>query len=698
MRPLFLVIALMTLLPPASHAAPPPDDPALWLEEVTGDRALEWVRQQDAAAASAIAETPLFKELDARFLTIFDSRARIPGVRRIGGLYYNFWQDAEHPRGLWRRTTLEEYRKDAPAWETVLDLDALGAAEGAAYVWKGADVLESEPAPTRCLVSLSRGGADATLVREFDLGTKGFVPDGFTLPESKSSVGWIDRDRLYVACAFDSTTLTTSGYARVVKEWRRGTALADAPVIFEGRPTDALVAAAHDDTPGFERDFVYRLETFFSNEVFLRRGTGLVRIDKPNDVDMGPWREWMFLTPRSDWTVDGVTHKAGSLLVTRFDDFLAGARRFDTLFEPTERTSLAGYTPLENALLLNVLDNVRNRVSLVRRVDGRWEGTPLPGAPENSRVAVEGVDPRDSDDYWMTVTDFLTPTSLSLGTAGGGPAEVLKRSPSYFDASGSVVTQHEAVSKDGTRVPYFQIAPKGMRLDGRNPTLMIGYGGFQVPQLPVYSGTAGAGWIERGGVYVSTNIRGGGEFGPAWHQAAILANRDRAYEDFIAIAEDLVKRKVTSPKHLGCTGGSNGGLLVGNMLTRRPDLFGAIICESPLLDMQRYHKLLAGASWMSEYGDPDDPQQWAFIRGFSPLHNLKAGVKYPPTLFTSSTRDDRVHPAHARRMVHRMLALGAKPLYYENIEGGHAGAANNAQRAYMTALLYTFAWRHLGGR
>jgi prolyl oligopeptidase len=376
---------------------------------------------------------------------------------------------------------------------------------------------------------------------------------------------------------------------------------------------------------------------------------------------------------------------------------MEGKRDLQALFEPTERTSLAGWSTTQGALLLSVLDNVRSRLYTVRRQDGAWARTPIPGLPEIGNLGASPVDRYASDEYWLTTTDFLTPPSLSLGTVGGGPAERLKRNPEFFDASRAVVTQHEAVSKDGTRIPYFEVAPKGLRLDGSTPTLLTGYGGFEVPELPAYSGLRGSGWIERGGVLVVANIRGGGEFGPRWHQAALQSKRHKAYEDFIAVAEDLVKRRVTSPKHLGCIGGSNGGLLVGNMLTRRPDLWGAIVCEAPLLDMRRYHTLLAGASWMSEYGDPDDPKQWGFIRTFSPYHNLKKGAKYPPILFTGSTRDDRVHPGHARKMVLRMKEMGFAPLYYENIEGGHSGAADNEQRAFMSALAYTFAWRHLSG-
>jgi prolyl oligopeptidase len=338
---------------------------------------------------------------------------------------------------------------------------------------------------------------------------------------------------------------------------------------------------------------------------------------------------------------------------------------------------------------------VKNRVYVLSRENGKWTREPLPGMPELGTVTASAVDEDESDDYFMTATDFLTPTSLSLGALGKGAPEKLKQLPSYFDAAGLVASQHEAVSKDGTRIPYFQVSRKDLVLDGTNPTLLYGYGGFEIPMLPGYSGGVGAAWLEKGGVYVLANIRGGGEFGPKWHKAALKADRHKAYEDFIAVAEDLVRRKVTSTPHLGIQGGSNGGLLMGNMLTMRPDLFGAVVCQAPLLDMRRYNVLLAGASWMEEYGNPDDPKEWEFLRTFSPYHKLEDGVKYPPTLFTTSTRDDRVHPGHARKMAARMLDAKQDVLYYENIEGGHAGAATNKQQAHMNALAYAFLWQKL---
>ena len=669
------------------------DDPHLWLEEVTGDKALAWVKERNAESTAALTENDAFRTLHHRLLQILDSDARIPFVSKAGNYYYNFWRDATHTRGVWRRTTLEEYRQDTPQWELVLDLDALAAAEKENWVWKGSHFLP--PSYDRCLLSLSRGGADATVTREFDVTKKVFVADGFVLPEAKSQVSWRDLDSVFVATDFGPGSLTRSGYPRVVKEWRRGTAVGDAVQVFAGQLNDVSVGAFRTKTPGYERDWIARSVTFWTHELFLRRDGTLLKIEKPADARAFSARDLLYIELRTPWTVGGQTWPAGALLVADLERFLQGERQFDMLFEPGERTSLAGVTPARHHLLLNELDNVRNRLYVLTRAEGTWRRVELPGAPQFSAVHATPVDPDTSDDYFMTVTDYLTPTSLYVGTLGAGPAEKLKAGPAFFNTDGLAVSQHEAVSADGTRIPYFQVARHDLARNGRNPTLLYGYGGFEVALLPGYQAVTGAAWLEAGGVYVVANIRGGGEFGPRWHQAALQKNRHKAYEDFIAVAEDLIRQQVTAPAHLGIMGGSNGGLLMGNMLTRRPDLFGAIVCQAPLLDMQRYPQLLAGASWKAEYGDPALPEEWSFIRTFSPYHNVRPDVHYPPTLCTTSTRDDRVHPGHARKMVARMQDQKHDVLYYENIEGGHSGAADNKQAAFMSALAYTFLWQQL---
>jgi prolyl oligopeptidase len=682
---------LVTLLLPAR--AQDAKDPHLWLEDVTGDKAIAWVKERNAESKAELTKGPAFGKLEERLLKILDSKDKIPFVSKAGEFYYNFWRDDKNQRGLWRRTTLEEYRKPKPQWETVIDLDALAAAEKENWVWHGASFLR--PEYKRCLVSLSRGGADADVVREFDVTTKEFVKDGFKLPEAKSEVAWRDIDSVFVGTDFGPGSLTKSGYPRIVKEWRRGTPLAEAKLVFEGKEDDVAVSAFRSKTKGYERDWVTRSPTFYTSELFLRRDGKLVKIEVPEDANAIGYRQWLFVELRTAWSTGGKTWPAGALIVTDLEEFLKGQRKFEMLFEPTQRKSLAGFSPTRHHLILNELDNVRNRLYVLTPGNTGWARAELPGAPKFSSVSASAVEADESDDYFMTVTDYLTPTSLYLGTIGKGAAEKLKESPAFFNSAGLTVSQHEATSKDGTRVPYFQVSRKDLVADGHNPTLLYGYGGFEVSMTPGYQALTGAAWLEKGGVYVVANIRGGGEFGPAWHQAALKEKRHKAYEDFIAVGEDLVSRKITSSKHLGIMGGSNGGLLMGNMLTLRPDLWRAIVCQVPLLDMQRYHKLLAGASWMAEYGDPDEPKEWEFIRTFSPYHNLKPGVKYPRTLFTTSTRDDRVHPGHARKMVAKMKEQGHDVVYYENIEGGHGGAADNKQAAFMWALAYTFLGNEL---
>ena len=663
-----------------------PADPHGWLEDVGGDQALAWVRARNAVSERALGG-PAHDALRTRLQGILDAKERIPYVRKHGHYLYNFWRDAAHERGIWRRTTLSEYRKDAPHWETVIDLDALARDENENWVWAGTTFLE--PRGTRCLVSLSRGGGDAEVVREFDVDARAFVAGGFTLPESKCSVAWIDRDTLFVATDFGAGSMTASGYPRIVKEWKRDTPLKDARLVFEAGAADLSASARRDLTPGFEREFVTRQIGFYTSELFLREGARLTRIDKPIDANAFAVRDVLLVELRSDWSVGGRSWPQGSLLAIDFVRFLRGERDFEALFTPTATSSLDGVAVTRNALLLTVLDKVKNRLVELRREDGAWRRREV-ATPGIGTLGVAVLDEIEADDYFLSVTDFLTPTTLYLGHVGLDTRERLKAMPGWFDPKPYTVSQFAARSKDGTMVPYFVVMARRAKLDGRNPTVLYGYGGFEVSLKPAYSGMIGAGWLEAGGVYVLANIRGGGEFGPRWHQAALKENRQKAFDDFLAVAKDLIQRKVTSPRHLGIMGGSNGGLLVGAALTQRPDLFNAVVCQVPLLDMRRYHKLLAGASWMGEYGDPDDPTQWEFIGKYSPYQNVFKDKHYPKVLFTTSTRDDRVHPGHARKMAALMEAQGHDVLYWENTEGGHAGAANNTQQARMWALTYSF--------
>ncbi len=668
-------------------------DPYLWLEGVEDAKALDWVRERNAKAEAEIGGAPEFRKLEADLRAILDSDARIPGVQKIGDYYYNLWKDKSHPRGLWRRTTLTEYRKSEPKWETVIDIDALNVAEKENWVWHGVECLK--PQYQRCIVALSRGGADADVSREFDLDTKTWVEGGFSRPEAKGGLQWIDIDTVYVYTDFGAGSLTGAGYPRVVKEWKRGTPMESAKVVYEGKPQDMYIAAYRDLTPGYERDFVSRTIAFYNDELLLRGKDGkLVKIDVPNSSNKAVHNQWLTVELRDAWKLKDRSYEAGSLLVIDFDKFMAGSRDFDVAFLPDERTSLSEYVWTKRHLVLNLLNDVKNKVRVMTPIgEGSWRQSLLVGAPSAGTVGVSAVDVDNSDALWMTSTDFLTPTTLSLVEIGQQP-EKLKSMPAFFDASGMVTEQQFATSKDGTKVPYFVVRPKHILMNGSTPTLMWGYGGFEVSYTATYNAMVGRAWLQQGGAYVLANIRGGGEYGPRWHQAALKANRHKAYEDFAAIAEDLFARNITSPKRLGAQGGSNGGLLMGNMIVQYPQLFGAVVCQVPLLDMKRYSHLLAGASWMAEYGDPDT-KDWNFIKTFSPYHLLKEGVEYPPVLFTTSTRDDRVHPGHARKMMAKMEAMNADVRYYENIEGGHGGAANNQQEAHMRALSYTFLWQQL---
>ena len=664
------------------------DDPHAWLEDVTGDKALDWVREQNKTAEQRLGTDPQFEARRARILTILDSKEKIPFVVQRGEYWYNFWTDAEHQRGLWRRTTREEYAKADPKWDVLLDIDALNKTEKENWVWHGSDCLKPRDGKPwqKCLVALSRGGADADVTREFDLVTRKFVANGFERPEAKGSLGWIDGDTVYAMTDFGPGSLTSSGYPRIVKEWKRGTPMSAAAVVYEGKETDLAIDAGRDHTKGFERDFVTRSIAFYENEVFLRTPQGLTKIDAPDSANKSAHREWLTIELREPWN----GYAAGSLLVAKADDYLAGKRDFTQVFAATDTTSLAGYTWTRNYLVLNVLDDVKNRIYVLK--PGVWKPEPLVGAPSIGTVSVSPVDAEENDDYFMTTSDYLTPSTLAYGTIGSPPKQ-LKSTPAFFDAKGYEVTQHFATSDDGTRIPYFMVAKQNVTRDGNNPTLLYGYGGFEIALTPGYSGSLGD-WLEHGGVYVVANIRGGGEYGPRWHQAALKEHRLKAYEDFAAVAKDLINSKVTRSEKLGIQGGSNGGLLVGNMLVLYPELFGAVVCEVPLLDMKRYSHLLAGASWMAEYGDPDT-DDWDFIQTFSPYQNVKADTKYPPVLFMTSTRDDRVHPGHARKMMARMKEQGHDVTYYENIEGGHGGAADNKQAAMMRAFAWTFLAQRL---
>ncbi len=670
----------------------PEDDPYRWLEEVDSPQASAWVRERSAVTAAALAADEDFTRLRDELRRVLDDEDRIPVTTWHGGHLYNLWRDAAHPRGLWRRTTLSQYRRTEPDWQVLLDVDRLAADEEENWVWQGFDLLR--PDHRRALVYLSRGGSDAHVVREFDMTQLAFVNAGFTLPEAKSATAWVDTDHIFVGTDLGPGSLTSSGYPRTVLRWWRGTPLAEAELVFEGEVGDVAVDASHDPTPGFARDLVQRRTDFFSGRRFVRPDGGeLTALDVPDDADVDLHREWLLVRPRADWTVGGATHPAGSVLVAELAGYLAGGRALSVLFRPAPDTSLASWAWTRNHLILSLLTDVRSRQVVCTPGSDGWTTGPLYEGELGGHVDVWDSNPDESDEYLLSESGYLRPTRLWLGTVGG-PLTPLRSEPSFFDSDGMSVRQFFATSTDGTRVPYFVVGAEG----GDGPALLTGYGGFEISRTPAYDALVGRGWLARGGTYVVANIRGGGEYGPNWHHAAMRERRPRAYEDFAAVAADLVDRGVVARDRLGVWGRSNGGLLAGVMLTRYPHLFGAVVSEVPLLDMRRYHELLAGASWMAEYGNPDDEADWAFISGYSPYHNVRSGQSYPPVLLLTSTRDDRVHPGHARKMAALLAEQGHDVTYYENTEGGHGAAADNAQLAHMRALVYEFLWRRLAPR
>lgn len=667
------------------------DDPRLWLEEVTGTEALEWAEAHNEASLSEFRDD-MFEQMRSESLAILDTDTRIPYVRRRGEHLYNFWRDGTNPRGLWRRTTLESYRTANPEWDVIIDVDKLADADGQSWVWGGADVIE--PDLTRALIALSPGGSDAVTVREFDMTTRTFVDGGFQLPEAKIRLAWEDHDTLLVGTDFGPDSLTDSGYPRVVKRWRRGEPLDQAETVFTGAPSDVVVSMSVGREPGYERTFISRSFDFYNNEIYQLRGNELIRLDTPTDASLYAHREWLLIELRTDWFTGSRTYAAGSLLAADYDDFIDGTCDLNTdltvVFEPDAHTCLHQFSWTREKLVIITLADVASRVEIV--TPGTWERQPVPEIPANTNAVIVAADTL-GDEIFLDYSGFGSPSRMLHGAAGG-PLTEIKSAPSFFDADGLSVDQHFATSDDGTAVPYFVVRKGDVQEPA--PTLLGGYGGFQVSSTPAYDGILGRLWLSRGGTYVLANIRGGGEYGPGWHTQSQRAGRHKCFEDFAAVARDLVARGITTEAQLGARGGSNGGLLMGVMLTRYPELFGALVCQVPLLDMARYHLLLAGASWIAEYGNPEDPAEWAFLSKYSPYQNISTERTYPPVLITTSTRDDRVHPGHARKMVAALEEAQQPVWYYENTEGGHAGAADNAQTAFKCALVFSFLRRTLG--
>ena len=673
------------------------EDKFIWLEDVEGAKPMAWVKQQNEVSATHIKSYKGFDTLVANSLDILNNKARIPYASRTGDYVYNFWKDETHTRGIYRRTTLEEYAKAEPKWETVLDIDALGKAEGVNWVYKGMNC--QYPQNERCLVSLSRGGADAAEVREFDLTTKTFVDktqQPFFVSEAKSRVSWIDKDTVFVGTDFgDGQSMTDSGYPSIVKLWKRGTPLSEAKTVFKGDKTSVASSGYvifDDKTP---LNLITESLTFYTAKHYVYQNDKLVSLAIPEDADIkGYFKGQLYIELKSELVTAKGTFKQGAVVSTPVDKLIAQKPEFSEFVSPTATSFISQINFSQSAIWVTWLDDVKSKLVRYTQNDkGEWVSKTAP-FEANGTLSVFDVQ-RDSDAFFVDYTSFLEPSTLYRVDGATLNAAKVKGMSQQFAADKFETKQYFVKSKDGTKVPYFVVMAKDIKLDGSNPTLLYAYGGFEVSRLPAYSATVGKNWLEQGGVYVLANIRGGGEYGPAWHQAALKQNRHKAFEDFEAIAEDLIARKITTSQHLGIQGGSNGGLLMGAAFTRRPDLYNAVVCQVPLLDMKRYNKLLAGASWMGEYGNPDIENEWQYINTYSPYHNLKQGVKYPKVFFTTSTRDDRVHPAHARKMVAKMEDMGIDVLYYENIEGGHAGAADNTQAAELISMVYAYLMQQL---
>ncbi len=676
------------------------DDPYLWLEEVDGAEALEWVMAQNVATAERLAEDELFDELYAQALETLNSSSRLPTIDQKGDWLYNFWRDDANPRGIYRRTTLASFASDDPQWQTVIDVDALSGSEGVQWVFRGMNCLSGQP--EHCFVRLSPGGGDAAVTREFNSVTRTFVDDGFYLPEAKGSLGWIDENSVFVATDFGPGTMTDSGYPRIVKRWTRGETLEAAQTVHEAPVTSVGAGAFRGRSAGGDVDLVREGTTFWTADWYQLLDGEKYPLALPATAAInGVFQGRLIVSLKEDWDRAGTLYPQGAVLVADTAALRGGDGQIDVMVRPEASRVVEDVTTTDNSVLVTVLDNVRGKmIRFSPGPEGGWQEQQI-AFPDDGALSVMSTDD-ETGNFFARFESFTTPPTLFY-VAGDEtlPREVMAQAPS-FDGERYVTRQFFATSLDGTQVPYFVVMAKETPMDGTNPTHIFSYGGFRNALTPSYSGSYealygayGKLWLDRGGVFVLANIRGGGEFGPAWHAAALKENRERAFEDFEAIAADLVARDITSPQHIGIEGRSNGGLLVGATMTRRPELYGAVISGVPLLDMKRYHKLLAGASWMAEYGDPDDPEQWAYISQYSPYQNLEEGVEYPATFFYTSTRDDRVHPGHARKMAARMASMGQEVWYYENLEGGHGGSSTNDQLAYRLALAYAHLWNQL---
>jgi prolyl oligopeptidase len=673
------------------------EDPYLWLEEVEGEKALEWVKERNEHSLGILKSDPRFEGLMAGALKDYNAADKIAYGRLRGGTVHNFWQDADNVRGVWRRASSRSYASGEPKWVNILDVDALAEAEGENWVYKGRECLP--PDFGTCLIRLSKGGGDAVVVREYDAVMKRFHGQFFT-EEAKQTVTWVDRDTVLIGTDFGPGSMTDSGYANQVKIWKRGHALTNARLLHEGDTKDVGSFPFSSHRPDGNYVGVVRAPDFFTEVISIMEGetdTAEMReLMLPREINFkGIFGNDAIIQLRADWTLSrNFTVKSGSLISVNIRDAMGGmsANNLKVIYAPTATTSIDDVEISKDRIFISLLEDVKGKLVAATPSKEGWEIADI-NMPQNGNISITSADPW-SDEAHVNYESFLQPDTLYSVKRGGEPTK-LSSLPARFDAEGLITEQKFATSKDGTKVPYFIVRKENTEMNGKTPTLLYGYGGFEISLSPSYLSGFNKLWLENGGAYVLANIRGGGEYGPAWHQAALKANRQRAYDDFISIAEHLIETGLTTPRHLGIRGGSNGGLLMGVMTTQRPDLFNAVICAVPLLDMMRYHTLLAGASWMGEYGNPDVPEERAYIAEYSPYQNLKADEEYPEVFFYTSTKDDRVHPGHARKMAAKMNGMGKPVIYYENIEGGHSAAANLKQRAYTDALQAVYALKKL---
>jgi len=660
-------------------------DPYLWLEEVESDKSLDWVRAQNAISEKVLTTNPLFEPLRKKYLEVFNDKDKIAYPDMVGDYVYNLWQDEKNERGLWRRMLKADFISKKTNWESVIDLDELSKEENKKWVFQGAEWLA--PDNKICLIYLSDGGKDENEIREFNAETKEFVKGGFLFKESKGGVSWIDKNKVLVYRNFGEGTLTTSGYPRQVKLLKRGSSLENSKTIFETDTTSMGAFGTSFFSMNKQYVFIYNAKTFYSFELYYLSGEKLEKVEYPKDAEFsGLHKNEIILSLQSDWIVNKNNYKAGSLVSFDLSQNIKGNIDIKTIYEPNAKSSFVSMSTSKDFITLNIMENVQNKLIQYKLENNNWISkmveTPLFGS---IRLIASS---NQSNDYFFTYSNFITPTTLYH--ASETKIEITKKLKDVFNAENLEVHQYTAISKDGTLIPYFMVHQKGMALNGSNPTIITGYGGFNISEQPDYRTTVGIGWLEQGGVYVLANIRGGGEFGPSWHQAAMKEKRQNAFDDFYAVSQDLIDKKITSPDYLGAFGWSNGGLLMGVVFTQRPDLYSAVVVGAPLLDMKRYSKLLAGASWMGEYGDPDIPEEWDYIKKYSPYHNISKDKKYPEVFFVTSTKDDRVHPGHARKMAAKMSDMGHPFFYHETIEGGHGAASTNEQEAYMWADIYTY--------